>query len=284
MSSLDCLSHMCGVRITPPAVCCGPFPLLVSEPIHHFPRCWEDDVLETCLLGDIASSAQPVIESIKAGLAQTCATTARDGNVRLKVAFVGYRDICDGPRRFVVHDFDEPANIAQWMETIIVTGSGDEGAKDVIGGLEKVAALSWGANIRLLIHLVDAPAHGMQFHGPDVRDDHPEGLPGQNPAQTLAQLHAMHILYRMFMLAHPQPMMYKAFQGMFEQDGDHMCLLTKYRVRYDLSDLMSVFTRASEAAIICHRTNHHGCCPHASAPPGPVNEAHDSLSPADPAT
>eukprot|EP00708_Paratrimastix_pyriformis_P004571 GAFH01003467.1.p1 GENE.GAFH01003467.1~~GAFH01003467.1.p1 ORF type:complete len:303 (+),score=48.02 GAFH01003467.1:137-910(+) len=170
----------------------------------------------------------------------------------MKVAFVGYRDICDGSQRFVVHDFDEPAIIAKLMETIEAAGGGDE-AEDVIGGLEKVAALNWTGDIRQLIHITDAPAHGMQFHGPDVGDDHPAGLPGQNPAQTLAQLHAKRIRYKM-VLAQPQLMMLKAFRGMFEQERDHVCILTNYRVKHDMSDLMSIFTQASSASIFDHRS------------------------------
>ncbi|KAJ4462530.1 hypothetical protein PAPYR_502 [Paratrimastix pyriformis] len=229
----------------------------------------KNELVATCLLVDITGSMQPSIESIKTGISQACTALAADANVRMKVAFVGYRDICDGSQRFVIHDFDEPANIAKLMETINAAGGGDE-AEDVIGGLEQVAALNWVGDVRQLIHITDAPAHGRQFHGDDVGDDHPEGLPGQNPAHTLSHLHSMRIHYKM-VLAKPQEKMFKAFQALFEQEKDHDCILTKYRVKHDMSDLMSIFTRASSASIAGHRSGiHPGVMPPPPGRPMPV--------------
>ncbi|KAJ4462512.1 hypothetical protein PAPYR_484 [Paratrimastix pyriformis] len=216
-----------------------------------------NELVATCLLVDITGSMDASIENIKTGIAQACTAIADSANVRMKIAFVGYHDICDGSKRFVIHDFDEPANIAKLMETIKAAGGGDE-AEDVIGGLEQVAALHWVGDVRQLIHITDCPAHGRQFHQPDITDDHPNGLPGQNPAQTLARLHALRIRYKMVLanlqqkpnLFASQLMMYKAFQLMFEREGDRDCILTKYQVEHhDMSDLMALFTLASMASI-----------------------------------
>ncbi len=84
-------------------------------------------------------------------------------NCRVRVAFVGYRDHCDGQDRIESTDFGTVEEFKIFLEGVRATGGGDE-CEDVHGGLEAALNLSWGRKNRCLIHIADAPAHGSRFH------------------------------------------------------------------------------------------------------------------------
>lgn len=98
---------------------------------------------------------------------------------KLRVAFVPYRDyedmeqddmeVCD-----FTASFSGPDSVfSQSLSLVYAAGGGDD-AEDVFSGIARVAQLSWDATNRLLIHVADAPCHGMQFHD-GVGDHYPAG-------------------------------------------------------------------------------------------------------------
>ncbi|KAL3688046.1 hypothetical protein R1sor_014355 [Riccia sorocarpa] len=57
----------------------------------------------------------------------------------------------------------------------IQLSNGLDYAEDVFTGLENAAKLDWRSMNRLLVHIGDAPCHGVEFHGGAVSDDYPGG-------------------------------------------------------------------------------------------------------------
>ena len=90
---------------------------------------------------------------------------------QLSVAFVGYRDHCDGSDRIQMQNFtNNISSFRSFVSNVKAKGGGDE-AEDVFGGLEKAGELSWTAVNRVLVHFGDAPCHGSRFHN-GANDDH----------------------------------------------------------------------------------------------------------------
>ncbi|CAL4098549.1 unnamed protein product [Meganyctiphanes norvegica] len=90
---------------------------------------------------------------------------------QLRVAFVGYRDHCDGSDRIQKMDFtNNISSFRSFVSDVNPTGGGDA-AEDVFGGLEEAGKLSWTAVNRVIVHFADAPCHGSRFHN-GVNDDY----------------------------------------------------------------------------------------------------------------
>lgn len=100
-------------------------------------------------------------------------------NVSLRLAFVGYRDHCDGDTRLVVMRFGSN-NVEEFTRIVAAqaaTGGGD-GPEDVLGGLNVVKSFEWQSATRIVYLIADAPCHGTDYHDWGAgADSHPTGDP-----------------------------------------------------------------------------------------------------------
>lgn len=100
-----------------------------------------------------------------------------DDNTTIRIGFVGYRDYGDLDR-FIVEDFQDAETILRRIRNVHADG-GDDVAEDVAGGISKLRSLDWeDADVKLIVHIADAPAHGNMFHAPYLSDRFPRGDPG----------------------------------------------------------------------------------------------------------
>jgi hypothetical protein len=109
-----------------------------------------------------------------------------------RIAVVAYRDFEEGPPQvldFVV----ESAEAKAWMDPNLKAHGGGDIPEDVQGGLQRALALSWGPDaavkegeVKLIVHIADAPAHG-PYH--DFPDSHPDkvGAQGSRLEDLMAQ-------------------------------------------------------------------------------------------------
>ncbi|KAL4444263.1 hypothetical protein ABPG75_012000 [Micractinium tetrahymenae] len=147
--------------------------------------------VDICILMDWTGSMASCIEAAKAKALEVMGAAPKvhpDAITRL--AFVGYRDHCDGTDRLVVHDFVTSRGFEGLQAAVgrVVAKGGGDAAEDVAGGLEAVLGLSWSSSTRLLIHMGDCPAHGKCYHA-GLNDDHPGGDPrGLVPEELLKQM------------------------------------------------------------------------------------------------
>jgi hypothetical protein len=109
---------------------------------------------------------------------QTIVADVRDRhpNTIVEVAVVGYRDYGELVR-FRVYDFGPAAILQDQMGDLRAEG-GDDTAEDIAGAFKRATELSWDpADIRMLFHITDAPAHGLLFHPIHISDRFPQGDP-----------------------------------------------------------------------------------------------------------
>ncbi|KAG2485289.1 hypothetical protein HYH03_015964 [Edaphochlamys debaryana] len=167
--------------------------------------------LDLAFLVDVTGSMQSSIDTVRDKvLAIADDIRARFPSLRLRVAFVGYRDY-DDPVPLTSLDFvgiapkatqhtataaggtaagDGSARFRTFVGGIRAEGGGDA-PEDVFSGLEAAAGLSWASANRLLVHVADAPMHGHRYHelGGLSADSHPAGdKKGRSGAQILESL------------------------------------------------------------------------------------------------
>jgi Mg-chelatase subunit ChlD len=79
---------------------------------------------------------------------------------KVRVAFIGYRDVHVGEEPPSIMDFTEDIpSFRTFLSKVKATGGGDA-CEDVFGGLEEIQRLRWSENAgtRVLFHIADAPA------------------------------------------------------------------------------------------------------------------------------
>lgn len=139
--------------------------------------------VKTCFLLDITASMEPWIQASKNKIREIINSLPAD----TKVAFVGYRDY-DDAERFVIQPFGSVDDLLTAIRDVHADG-GNDIAEDVAGGLYQAQQLNWDdADVKTLIHIADAPAHGHEFHEAWVSDDHPEGDAEHHPCTILQEM------------------------------------------------------------------------------------------------
>jgi hypothetical protein len=104
-------------------------------------------------------------------------------DVPLRLAFIGYRDHCDGADRLSVFRLSpDIAAFQSYVGSQKAKGGGD-GPEDVFGALSVAVTLEWQAATRIVYHIGDAPCHGTTYHS--MQDDHAGGDPNGLLAENL---------------------------------------------------------------------------------------------------
>jgi hypothetical protein len=119
-----------------------------------------------------------------------------------------------------VIDFTEDIEgVTQIIRTLKAEG-GDDAAEDVAGGLQKLIGLSWSAaaDVRQVLFVADAPAHGTQYHDISISDEYPEGdRTGLNIEDQLTLLASKCIGFTVFRMNSHNDIMFTAMQSAYQR-------------------------------------------------------------------
>jgi len=163
------------------ALKCTPKPLRVSG--------IEEPTLEVSLLMDCTSSMQSWIDRAKETLIQIIDKVVKDceedGQLKVRISFVGYRDIKDKNRFTILPFTDDIQSVKAFINNSHASG-GNDIPEDMQGGLKLCLLQDWTeeASKRVII-ITDAPPHGTRYH--DTSDDFPEGSPDGIELESLMQ-------------------------------------------------------------------------------------------------
>lgn len=128
--------------------------------------------LQVCLMMDCTASMRPWITAAKERLLDSLRTIKQTyPEYVIEVSFIGYRDYNDSEKMILV-DFTKDHQKVKNRISIIQAEGGDDAAEDVAGAYKLAASLEWYADVRLMVHICDAPAHGISYHAPDYNDDY----------------------------------------------------------------------------------------------------------------
>eukprot|EP01031_Cornospumella_fuschlensis_P034863 gene34863-42217_t len=192
--------------------------------------------IDLCFIVDCTGSMKPYLDELIKHIMTIChAIQSMHADCTIRLAFVGYRDVMElRYDRLVVHDFnpscDAFRDVVRGQEA---AGGGDE-AEDIAGGLDKVISLKWKAPNRVLIHIGDAPCHGVKFHGGQSSDHFPDGDPrGLKIEKLLEKIMDMNIRYAFTKINYKTDMMIEQFNDICSdyaksrEGGDHKEFMTK---------------------------------------------------------
>ncbi len=149
--------------------------------------------VKLAFLVDCTASMGPWIEAVKDRIEEIVETTQREhseADLQFRVGFVGYRDYGDETPREII-PFTTVEEFLAKVRRVEAIG-GDDIAEDVAGGLLSTQkALDWrDADVRTLIHIADAPPHGVKYHAPHISDRFPNGDPCGVDVNTLLRYFA----------------------------------------------------------------------------------------------
>ena len=74
----------------------------------------------------------------------------------------------------VVDFSSDPNDMMTMLHHVKAAGGGDT-PEDMVGALLAAVRLNWVAQYRVLVHIFDAPPHGVMFHDPNIPDTRPNG-------------------------------------------------------------------------------------------------------------
>lgn len=176
-----------------------------------------------CFLMDCTGSMQAWIHAAKEQIHEMIALTQLEfPHTEFRVAFVGYRDYGDRQQHVVFRFTSDIRYLCLRISDIQAEG-GNDVAEDVAGGLQIVLNMFHdipAAGVRQVIHIADAPAHGMAFHDAAVSDRYPRGDPnGIDPMRSMNILGRRGIDYTFVKINPSTDTMITAFHNAWTADA-----------------------------------------------------------------
>ncbi len=142
-------------------------------------------MVDLCFLVDSTGSMCSCINAVKSKI-NTIVNQVKMvyPDLKIRLAFVGYRDVNDGGQRFSVLPFaDSLGPFESFVGGVSATGGADQ-CEDIFGGIDQALNLSWKFSTRIVIHFADAPCHGTEFHN-GCGDSYPGGDPNGLSIESL---------------------------------------------------------------------------------------------------
>jgi hypothetical protein len=178
-----------------------------------------------CFVVDTTGSMRLHIDGVKTQITSVVDAIKASGCQVTHVAFVGYKDWCDGASHFELSDFQPDIPSFQSFVGRIDAKGGGDAAEDVMGGLKQALSLSWPAKsgTRVLVHIADAPPHGSRMNG-GVGDEfggNVDGRPGDmKPEEFFERLKQLNVAYYFAEIDHCTKQMVEVFSKCYGKPVD----------------------------------------------------------------
>lgn len=202
--------------------------------------------VKLCFVMDCTASMEPWLKTARHEVLNIIDyVEAKHPHADIRVGFVGYRDHGD-TERILTHDFSDVPTLMNFMSGVVAKG-GDDAAEDVAGALRQAHTLNWNrADLCLIYHIADAPAHGTLYHEEDVSDTYPEGDPlGLDPATILRQFAKEGFSYTFVRITHHTDKMTDIFENAYRKGPGRMSVIDMAgRSRHQLAS--QVYTNLDE--------------------------------------
>ena len=169
---------------------------------------------------DCTASMEPWIRQAKTRMVELTDQVRKEHPAAtLEVSFVGYRDYGDEER--VIHfPFRTPQETMAAIQDVEAYG-GDDVTEDVVTGLQTALYQEWdGADVKIVFHIADAPAHGLMFHDLSISDKYPRGDPnGLDPRDFVEKMSFLDIHYTFVRIESSTDTMIEHFHNCYTKGG-----------------------------------------------------------------
>ncbi len=172
-------------------------------------------LVDMCFLVDCTSSMEICIDEVKSNISKITKEVSKFfPDLKVRLAFVGYRDLDDGEYRFSILDFVEFIPTFESFVADVEAIGGADTCEDVFGGIDRALELNWKFKTRMILHFADAPCHGLEYHDDDCSDDHPYGDPnGLAIEGLLDEMMSKEIQYKFYHLNDSTRKMIEVFKS-----------------------------------------------------------------------
>jgi hypothetical protein len=190
-----------------------------------------------CFLLDCTASMGPWMDQAKTRIREiTSLVHTEHPATDIKVALVGYRDY-DDIDRFEIVDFTTPEGVMDALQPLYAVG-GDDEAEDVAHAIRHAMLLNWDGDVNMIVHITDAPAHGLAFHSRAVSDRFPAGDPlGVDPRHYIHDMSERNFTYTFVKIGSKTDTMIDAFHTAWTGEGEFKVIdLRPQHYDYSLGD------------------------------------------------
>ena len=178
--------------------------------------------LDMCLILDCTASMYSWIQRSKDTLKTIIDQVKKENpSLKVRVAFVGYRDFGDGAKQYSTIDFSENLDIVKTFISKQDASGGNDMPEDVQGGFHKALGMSWEPySIRSVFHIADAPGHGKDICECGWGDRYPGGSPdGHRIQDQMRMFSALNINFTFVKVNKYCDKMIKVMQENFNPSG-----------------------------------------------------------------
>lgn len=143
-------------------------------------------------------------------------------NAHFRLGLVCYRDFGDA-EQFVTCALTENIQDVQNSLRNVKASGGNDTSEDVAGGLARIVDMfrappQAGGDVRILLFVADAPAHGLRYHAATVSDRYPRGDPeDREPADQMSELARMGVDTTLFRIDKAMDKMIEGFNGVHDR-------------------------------------------------------------------
>jgi hypothetical protein len=204
---------------------------------------------------DCTASMEPWIHQAKTRMAELTDQVRKDHpSANILVSFVGYRDFGD-VEPAVVYPFQSGESLMHNIRNVKAEG-GDDIAEDVVLGLQCALYQDWSdADIKMLFHIADAPAHGTAFHAVGFSDRYPRGHPqGLDPRDFVEKMSFLDIHYTFVRIDDSTDTMVEQFHNCYTKGGSFN-VVDLYERREDPTTLSTTLSATITQCITQHYTS-----------------------------
>lgn len=176
--------------------------------------------VKICFVVDCTGSMDPWIQQTKTKMTQmTEQIQTEHPNANILVSFIGYRDYGD-TEQIIEFPFDTSHVTMRRIRGVFAEG-GDDEAEDVATALRYALHQDWSdSDVRNVIHIADAPAHGLEFHSPSISDRFSDGDPdGYDPRDFLERMSFLNMNYTFVKICSSTDKMIDVFHSCYKQGG-----------------------------------------------------------------
>ena len=177
-------------------------------------------LVKICFVMDCTASMEPWIEQAKSKIWDMTRTVREEEpDAEILVGFVGYRDYGDANRSVVI-PFQDAKHTMRHIRDVFAEG-GDDEAEDVAHAMMDAHHMDWReADVKMVVHIADAPAHGLQFHSSSVSDRYPRGDPdGLDPRDFVERMSFLDIDYTFVKINRTTDTMIEQFHNCYGHGG-----------------------------------------------------------------
>ena len=175
--------------------------------------------MDLLFMMDITGSMERYLEITKQKLIDIMDIIKKKcSGIDINLGFIAYKDVAEiEAKDFRVIPFTKNHKYVEEQIKKLEVGGGDDTAEHVSWAFSKAIKEEWSSNSRCAVLITDAPCHGLKYHDKKLMDAYPQGVPGEENIEMLAnEMGKNEISLICIKLKDDTDIMYKIFKEIYK--------------------------------------------------------------------